>query len=151
MRIVDNVVEAAIAGIQVQASMDNGAAGDVVISRNHVECRVPNVWDGQRGAVEVAGADRVTVTDLDATLERIGPQPEGGPTSVNGVEVSGSIGPLMVVRQCAFARFPTPVRIGPSTLPDVRMWMVAETVSTDGGTAVFDPISVIHTNNFPVP
>lgn len=152
VRIVDNLVQAAIAGIQVQASQDNGSAGDVVVARNHVECQVPNVWEGTRGAVEVAGADRVTVSDLDATLDRTGPQPERGPVPVNGVEVSGSIGPYMVVRQCALARFPTPVRIEPSNVPEVRMWMVAETVSTDGGgTAVFDPVAVIHDNNFPVP
>jgi hypothetical protein len=151
VRIVDNVVQAAIAGIQVQASQDNGSAGDVVIARNHVECQVPNVWEGMRGAVEVAGADRVTVSDLDATLDRTGPQPERGPTPVNGVEVSGSIGPYMLVRQCALARFTAPVRIDASTVPDVRMWLVAETVSTEGGTAVFDPVVVIHTNNFPVP
>ena len=154
VRVRDNVVEGTVQGIHVgvseTAAEGREAAASVLVSRNVVHALVPSNHDRDRHGIFVGNARSVHVTDTVATLARLGKAIGRAPTPVEGIRIHGTLGPFMTVRQSSLQGFAVGVRVVPvGGVPNLRMWLVAETFADGASTALDAPLSVDRQRNVP--
>jgi hypothetical protein len=153
VRILDNVVEGTIQGIHVGVSAANGGTRTVdaaLIAGNVVRALIPASYDRDRHGIFAGNVRSLNLADNTLALRRIPPEGVPSPTEVEGVRVHGVIGAFLSIRQTSLAGFAVGVRVVPlPPVPDVRMWLVGETLA-QGATATLDaPPAVDRERNVP--
>jgi hypothetical protein len=152
VRVVDNLVEGAIQGIHVGVSQRAGqrrSVEDVIVARNVVHAVVPASYDRDRHGIFVGNVRSLHIVDNVATLRRVSVEPTPTPTPVEGVRVHGVLGPFLAIRQTSLQGFTTGVRVTPLSQPELRMWLVAETLAEGATTALVAPAIVDRERNVP--
>lgn len=151
VRVVDNLVQGFAQGIHVGVSYSQGIGTQ--IRGNSVRVMLPHDHRRDRHAVAVSNMGSSWVTDTSADVALVGRRLTKVATTVDGVCLSGQLGPYALVRQNSFSGFTTGVRYaqnytgGPAV--SKRMWMAAENM-TVGGTPLAFVLPVISANNFPL-
>jgi hypothetical protein len=154
VEIIDNLVEDAVQGIHVGVSDGDPsareAADTVMIARNVVHALVPSRYDRDRHAVFVGNARSIHVLDTVATLLRLGAIALPFTTPVEAIRIHGELGPFVTVRQSSLRGFRVGVRVvAVGTVPQPRMWLVAETLALGATTTVDAPAGVQLERNSP--
>ena len=134
VQIVDNVVSDVAQGIHVGLTTPSGStqrakAGNVHVRGNVVHVLLPAGYNQDRHAVFVGSAESINVVGNSATLRGA----NGAPPATEGVRIFSTEGPFLLVRENSFDRFNVGVAVvSPGQLPKTRMWLVAETMASNG-------------------
>ena len=160
VQILDNVVEGVVQGIHVGVSNPQTPAREMVsqvlIARNVVHARVPRTYDRDRFAIFVGNATSVHIVDTIATVVRPLPRfvldrslARTAVTAIEAIRLHGEFGPFMCVRQSSLRGFTTGVLVKPLTIPEQRMWLVAETMAVGADDALVAHLAVGRERNVP--
>src|SRR5205814_8337590 len=121
-----------------------------LVAGNVVRAVVPVTYDRDRHGIFAGNVGTLNMYDNTLTLRRIPPGAPDTPTPVEGVRVFGTLGSFVSIRHTSLAGFDPGVRVvALPPLPDVRMWLVGETVALGATTTLDAPPEVDRERNVP--
>lgn len=155
VRVRNNTIEGTLQGIHVGLSHREGSpgtadqAGAVSIADNRIRILLSPLAERDRHAVFVGNCDTLYIENNHAIVQRFG---NTSAVPIDGVNVHGVLGLMMIVRQNHLQNFTVGVRVTPLFRPPtnrtVFQWLVAQNMMPSSSQTVIAPAQVRRIENF---